>query len=243
MKLAVFDIDGTLTKTVSVDADCYVRAFADTHGISGINTNWAEYAHATDSAITLQVFKERLGRAPDADELLRLKQCFVSLLKERYMANSALFAELPGASTALLRLGQESGWAIAIAAGSWCESARLKLEAVGIELEGLPAAFADDGVSREEIVQGAISKALALHQQASFEKVVSIGDALWDVHTARRLNLAFLGVGSGEYAAVLRRAGVCHIVEDFRDYDCFLRYLNDARVPKSRITSATKSAT
>ncbi len=40
MNLAIFDIDGTLTRTLSVDAECYIRAFADEFGLSGFNADW-----------------------------------------------------------------------------------------------------------------------------------------------------------------------------------------------------------
>ena len=69
MKLVIFDIDGTLTNTSNVHQKCFVQSFADAHAISGINTNWAEYPHMTDSGITLHIFQERLGRAPESNEL------------------------------------------------------------------------------------------------------------------------------------------------------------------------------
>ena len=76
MKLAIFDIDGTLTNTNSVDDGCFVKALADSHAISGINTNWATYTHTTDSGITQQVFQERFGRNPEERELEKLKSFF-----------------------------------------------------------------------------------------------------------------------------------------------------------------------
>jgi len=231
MKLAIFDIDGTLTKTVGVDEECFVRAFADTHAITGINTNWAEYDYVTDSGITLQIFEEQFGRAPDEAELLGLKDCFVGLLREQYQINARLFAEIPGAAAMLARLEQESAWAVAIATGCWRASACLKLEAAGIKFDGLPAAFAEDGPSRERIVQAAVVKAAAAYQSHEFEKVVSIGDGLWDARTARQLGFAFLGVGSEERAEMLRRAGACRVIEDFRDFSRFFEHLDEARIP------------
>lgn len=232
MNLAIFDIDGTLTNTNSVDNECFVKALAEAHGITGVNTNWAEYPHTTDSGIMLHIFLERFGRVPEAKELAEFKQSFVDLLNEQYRSNSSLFAEISGAGSALNRLRQESDWRVAIATGCWRESASLKLAAAGLEIDGIPAAYAEDGLSREEIVQAALLKALDYYRQSNFERVVSVGDGLWDVRAARALDLAFLGIGTGEYETMLRQAGAKHVIEDLADCRLLIRCLNEAATPK-----------
>jgi phosphoglycolate phosphatase-like HAD superfamily hydrolase len=233
MKLAVFDIDGTLTNTNSVDDDCFVAALADAHAIAGISTNWNEYPHTTDSGIMLQIFQERFGRSPSSNELLEFKRCFVRLLEKRHQSASKLFDEIPGAASALDLLRQkQSGWAVSVATGCWRESALMKLRAAKMELEGVPAAYAEDGISREEIILASISKALTHYRPArDFEKIVSIGDGLWDVRAAINLKLAFVGVGVGASAARLRQAGAKHVVADFTDVEAFVRCLNEAEIP------------
>ena len=233
MKLAIFDVDGTLTNTNSVDDECFVEAFADVNEVLGINTNWAEYPHTTDSGITLHIFQERFGRAPQTDELSRLKDRFVELLDERYSSHQELFAEVQGAALALRRLKRETDWAIGVATGCWRASALLKLKAAGIEFDSIPAAFAEDGMSREEILQSVVSQALKYHRQDGFEQIVSIGDGVWDVRAAARLRMAFLGIGDEEGEEKLRRAGATHITKDFSDYDKFLRVLNGAEIPQA----------
>ncbi|MCA1593164.1 MAG: methyltransferase domain-containing protein [Acidobacteria bacterium] len=231
MKLAVFDIDGTLTGTDSVDGECFVRALEEAHAIRGVNTNWAEYPHTTDSGIVLHIFRERFGRDPDAGELIKLQNHFVELLREQRSQDATLFAEVPGAAAALQKLRQDALWGVALATGCWRASALLKLEAAGIEHDHLPAAFAEEGVSREEILRAAISKAHSRYGCARFEKVVSVGDGVWDVRAASRLELSFLGVGSGEREALLRRAGASHVIADFTDFARLTQALNGAEVP------------
>jgi phosphoglycolate phosphatase-like HAD superfamily hydrolase len=231
MKLAIFDIDGTLTDTNGVDNECFVKALAEAHSITEISTDWATYPHTTDSGITLQVFQEKFGRNPAETELDEFKGCFVKTLSEQYQSNSSSFAEIAGASIALKKLKRESDWATAIATGCWRESALLKLRAANIDIDGIPAAYAEDGLAREEILLAAVSRSLDQYRVRSFAKVVSIGDGLWDVRTARRLDFAFLGVGGGESAAMLRQAGARHVVEDFGDYDRVVGFLKEAEVP------------
>ncbi len=231
MKLAIFDIDGTLTNTNSVDDECFVKALSESHGITEIDTDWATYPHTTDSGITLQIFQEKFGRDPEGHELAKFKSCFLNLLGDEYHSNPSSFTEIAGASVALSRLRQESGWVVAIATGSWRESALLKLRAAKIDIDGIPAGFAEDGLSREQILQAAISHSLEQYRLRSFAKTVSIGDGLWDLRTARRLNFAFLGVGYGEKAAILDRAGAKHVIQDFANYDRLISLLNEAEIP------------
>ena len=232
VKLAIFDIDGTLTNTNSVDGECFVKALSKAHDITEINTDWATYPHTTDSGITLRIFQEKFGRDPEAPELDKFKSCFVNMLSEQYDSNSSSFNAIAGASVALDKLKRETDWAVAIATGCWRESALFKLRAAEIDINGIPAAFAEDGLSREEILQSAVSQSLEQYRLSSFAKTVSIGDALWDVRTARRLKFAFLGVRGGGSAAILDRAGAKHVIEDFADYDRLVRFLNEAETPR-----------
>ena len=237
MKLAVFDVDGTLTNTSEVDSVCFKLALAEAHAITEVKT-WNAFHHVTDSGITLQIFQEQIGRTPSDNDLAKLKGCFVNLLSEHHERDAGYFAEITGAAMLLNRLQQEADWAIAIATGCWQESARLKLKAAGIHLNGIPAAFAEDSIAREEIVQTAVARAATHYRQASFEKVVSIGDGLWDVRTAANLGLAFIGVASGERAEMLRTAGAKHVIEDLRDADTFLRLLHEVEAPEIRKAAA-----
>src|SRR5918912_301299 len=230
MKLAVFDIDGTLTNTNIVDGQCFVQAFADVHGVAGINTDWSQYPHTTDSGITLRIFQERRGRAPEASELAKLKERFIALLKDEYSKQPALFAEIPGAAAAFDKLRRETSWAVAIATGCWRESALLKLEAAGINFDGVPLAYADDSISREEILKDAVSQATK-HYEKDFEKIVSVGDGVWDARTALNLKFAFLGVGDRERAKRLKHEGATHVIEDYRDFAQVLQCLEEAEIP------------
>src|ERR1041384_1792023 len=81
MNLVIFDIDGTLTQTDFVDEECFVKAFHDEFGITGINTNWVAYPHCTDSGIALAIFEKQMRRAPKNEEIGRLKDRILDLLR------------------------------------------------------------------------------------------------------------------------------------------------------------------
>jgi phosphoglycolate phosphatase-like HAD superfamily hydrolase len=123
----------------------------------------------------------------------------------------------------LARLSQEPDWKVAIASGSWKAAAKLKLRAAGINPEQFPSAFADDGFSREEILKAAIVNAQHQYQLEDFDSVVSIGDGVWDVRTARNLSFPFLGIGVGDGADRLRQEGAEQVLKDLADYQEVLR--------------------
>ncbi len=226
MKLALFDIDGTLTETNEVDNECFVRAFAASHQITDIETDWTKYTHVTDSGLVSEIFNQRLGRAPNEEDFLAFKNCFIKNLNDYASKDETLFAEVLNAKTMLETLSLEKDWAIAIATGSFYDSAKLKLEKTKIDIKDFLIATADDAVSREEILHTAIKKSLEKYGLKKFEKIVSIGDGVWDVRTAKNLSLYFIGIASGKGAESLREEGANYIIKDFRDYENFLVYLN-----------------
>jgi phosphoglycolate phosphatase-like HAD superfamily hydrolase len=234
MKLAVFDLDGTLASTFAVDVECFVQAFRDALGIDRMNTVWTDYKHVTDSGVTSEAFVTAYRRAPSHDEISRLVECFVALLEERARTSNHRFGEIPGASEFLRRLRESSEWAIAIATGSWERSARFKIGKAGLDTADCPAAFAEDGPARASILQAAIARAAARHGQQSFERIVSVGDAAWDILAARDLQLPFVGVGRGERGEKLQELGASHVVEDFLLQDDCLRAMNEAQIPDRR---------
>jgi len=226
MKLALFDIDGTLTETNEVDDKCFVRAFAASHQITDIETDWTKYNHVTDSGIASEIFNQRLGRSPNEEDFLTFKSRFVENLNEFAFKDKTLFAEVSNAKVMLEKLKLEKNWVIALATGCFYDSAKLKLEKAKIHIKDFPIGTADDAISREGILQTAIEKSLEKYGLKKFEKIVSIGDGVWDVRTAKNLNLDFIGIASGKRAEALREEGANHIIKDFRDYENFLAYLN-----------------
>lgn len=218
MQLVIFDVDGTLTDTNTVDAACFARAFAE-FGIFHINQNWQDYTYSTDTGIAQQIFQNQLGRLPSPEELLRLKKRFITLLAQAAQ-NADLFNAILGATSIISKL-QQLGYQIAIATGGWYDSAILKLQKAGINVTDIPIASADDSITREEIIETAILKSERWYQ-VSFQKTVFIGDGIWDVKAAANLKLPFIGVGTA-----LANKGVQPIIDDFSNYKKVHQILSD----------------
>ena len=226
-RLAIFDIDGTLTDTNGVDDDCYRAAVAEALAIDPGAYDWEQAAHITDAGIFQWVAGE-LGRpAPSKTETDRA----IATLGEQLVAvcerEPHRFAEIPGARAALCAL-RADGWCLAIATGCWGVSARLKLRAAGIDVPEAVVACADDAMARTDIVQLAQRRA-EQHYGRTFDRVVSLGDGPWDVRAAIELTMPFIGIG--DRLSELRQLGASTVLRDYRDLDALRRALDDAAPP------------
>lgn len=230
MTLVVFDLDGTLTRTFAVDGDCYLQAFDNALGVKDVNDTWSEYEHVTDLGVMQEVFRSRFGRAPAPTAIKAFVDCFVGLLRRRYESAANAFVEVPGATAFVARL-RHAKWGVAIATGGWERSARFKIDAAQLGAGHRPAAFAEDGPARHEIVQAAVARAKTYYRENAFHRIVLVGDAIWDVRCAQNLGLPLVAVAHPDRAPHLRELGVSHVIEDFVDQNACFRCPEDARVP------------
>lgn len=228
-RLAIFDIDGTLTDTNAVDDECYLRAIGETLNVDCSAVAWSDAPHVTDSAIARWLWTRHRGRAPEESDLAGLQNRFVTTLRAELARAPDRFVAIEGAAD-LFRHLRSDGWCVALATGGWGTSAAVKLRAAGVLATDVPMACADDAESREEIVRLAWQKAEVV-TGAGFRRVVSVGDAPWDVRTARSLGLPFVGVGAGVTEQRLRAAGATTILPHFGDASAVVRALTSASVP------------
>jgi phosphoglycolate phosphatase-like HAD superfamily hydrolase len=214
--LAVFDIDGTLTQSTELDDRCFVCAMREVFGISGFSTDWLQYRYSTDSGILGELLETHRGWTPDAAEQERFRRHFHGLLQAEVRQCPQTIVEVPGAARMIARL-QEQGWQVAVATGTWRCSAEWKLRLAGIDAQRLPMATADDAPDRAEIIRQAVDRAISTNGQTAVDRVVYVGDGVWDYRSARQLGIGFVGVGTGPKQQRLREAGTEAIVADYAD--------------------------
>jgi len=227
MKLVMFDIDGTLTRTDQADETCFVQALREVFGFTDVNTDWASYPHCSDSGILEVLFQTRTGRSPLPAELSHFQAHFLSLLNGATAVHP--FGPVPGARDFLRSLIEEPAFAVSLASGAWEVSARFKLASAGLDLQQIPAAFSDDAHAREEIMQASLVRAARSHCRDSFDTIIYVGDGVWDARAARNLGFPFIGI-SNEPTRVERlyAEGARHVFRDYLDTDSFMSVLHES---------------
>lgn len=185
----MLDIDGTLVESFSFDEECYLNAVFEVLG-HRIDSDWRQYTHVTDSGILHQHLKTR--------GLLHLQERIHFKVKETFVANIGRhveqhsISEIKGARLFVEQLKARSDVSLSIATGGWEETARIKLEAVGLDVTGIPVASSNDHFSRTEIMRIALEKAFVKPHQ----KVTYFGDGEWDKKACEKLGFNFVLVGN-----------------------------------------------
>jgi phosphoglycolate phosphatase-like HAD superfamily hydrolase len=210
--LIVFDIDDTLTKSEFQHQLAYVNTMKH-FGITEINTHWKTYKHHTDSYILSENYEVNLKRdftfsfIPDfetkmTEELLKLKQT----------------EEIVGARAIVDFFMNETNYAITFATGSLLQPALVKLKQAGIAHNKDLVVSSNTIFEREGIVTEAITRAKQIYNVETFDSIISIGDGLWDLATARNLEVHFIGIGS-KNSEDFKSNNCKVIIDDWTDFD------------------------
>jgi phosphoglycolate phosphatase-like HAD superfamily hydrolase len=226
-RLAVFDVDGTLTDTNAVDDECYLDAVSDVLGFARETLDWTDAPHITDSGILRWLVDQRSALI-NSDRESAVISRFVELLEQQLSTTPSRFSPIRGAATVRSAL-ERRGWHVALATGGWESSARLKLKAIGFDLDGIVMASASDALSRTDIVQCALRR--ATERFGAFERVVNVGDAVWDVRTSAIVGWPLVGVATGARADKLRASGASIVLADLSDIEAVVAALDAARTP------------
>lgn len=188
--LIVFDIDGTLAHSEDQHQTAYVQAL-QAMGISNINTNWIAYKHITDSHIFKINYQLAFNKIAGVTEL----QEFDAILYQK-IQTEATIQEISGAKKLIDEVAKSDVFDHVFATGSMEQAAFYKLDSIGVAYDKKLVLTANEGDAREEIVSAAIETAKNYYQQKQYQRIISIGDGVWDYKTAQNLNIEFIGVGA-----------------------------------------------
>ena len=192
-KLAIFDIDGTLTDSVKIHQSAFVKAL-NNFGLSDFDTNWSSYKHHTDSYIFKTIFEAQFKRPLIHKDIERFEKFLYELILEAVSQNP--LKEIEGAKNFLSTLKDNSDFDIVFATGSLFKPAKLKLEQVEISLPDNLIISANQIFSRDDLVLKAIDAAKAFYSYDTYEQIISFGDGLWDYETAKNINIDFIGINN-----------------------------------------------
>lgn len=227
MNLVIFDIDGTLTRTNAADQHCYIRTIEAVISPDLVAFDEESFTHFTDSFIIAELFRRHKGEATP-DDVQRFKAAYLQTLQHTQAHNPDGFQAVAGAQDVFHQLPDT--WATALATGCWEESALLKLKFANIDTRQAPLATASEAQERANIVRSAIAKA-EKHYQSTFERIVYIGDGIWDLRTCAELGLPFVGIDAEQNTRKRALLGNFFQMEHYQDISNFVQLLEQAAVP------------
>ncbi|MBK9012950.1 MAG: HAD family hydrolase [Saprospiraceae bacterium] len=227
--LVIFDIDGTLVYSNKIDSQCFAQTYRAIYGLEFPTIDWTKYPHVTDTTIFKTVIRQHFDREAEATELVEFQHQFVALLEERRRVQPEAFLEVPHARRTVERLLGDERFVVGIGTGGWLRPAHVKLRHVEIPIDYIVVAGADGHEQREGIIGQVVDTVARSHEVS---RTVYVGDAIWDVNTTRRMNMNFVGIRKNGDFDLLRNEGTSVVLQDYRDYDLFLRAVFEAEPPK-----------
>ncbi len=230
MHLVVFDVDGNLADTAPVDMECFWQAAKEIFRLPSDYPTWVEGLKDVTGLGILALFCEQaFARKMSASELDQFKGRFVAILEAAVLKNVKCFCAMPDAADVLAALRATAGFEAAIATGCFLASAEFKLRSAGLLQPDIPIASCDNARSREEIMTISANRTVAKHGR-NVSAVTYIGDGLWDFQAAQRLGWNFIGIGTGDAADQLLRAGAMALLPHFSPSEGFFDAISKAAI-------------
>jgi beta-phosphoglucomutase-like phosphatase (HAD superfamily) len=209
--LFLFDIDGTLTDSVTTYHKVITVAMQRL-GITNIDTDYDNYLHHTDSYALEYNYERNFGKKASIEQR-DLMDDFLA----REMDNHPPIQEILGAKS-LLQILAKNNTPVAFGTGAFPKATAIKMTSAGLEYRPEVLATSKTSISREGFVLQAIDQAKSFYNKTKFNRIIAFGDGVWDLQTAQRLGLEFVGVGNAKKQALVEN-GCKHWVEDFVDFD------------------------
>lgn len=216
--MVLWDVDHTLIEMRGVGRAIYERAFEAVTGQPLVH-------HADVSGRTEpEIIRETLT-LHDIESTDELTQQFVAALIDGYESVKEELAQhgraLPGASTTLAHLAEESAIHQSVLSGNLRAVAHIKLEVFGLlpYLDLRSGAYGDDSPHRPTLVGIAQARAFQrLAHRFTADNTVLIGDTPKDMAAALDGGAKSLAIASGKSSAEeLRQAGASVVLPDLLD--------------------------
>jgi HAD superfamily hydrolase (TIGR01509 family) len=205
----IFDLDGTLVDSVYQHVLAWKQAL-DQEGIPLSVWRIHRKIGMSGGLFTNRLLRET-GQPISAERIDHLRR----LHAEAYQRQAAQIVPLPGAPE-LLQYLRDAGIPCAIATSGRMETARVNIEALGVDPERMVVVTRDQVKYAKPDPDLFVTAAARLN--VPIESAVVVGDAIWDMLAARRAHAFGVGLLSGGYGQEeLERAGAARVYQDPAD--------------------------
>jgi phosphoglycolate phosphatase len=220
MKLALFDIDGTLLLSQGLGRAAKAHAMREVFGTES-NVQTHPFGGKTD----WQILNELLGPLGWTNEAIGARMadyetCFARYMRE--LASEFTATPLPGALELVQALDARPDVLVGVVTGNTRETAPVKLRAGGFEPSLFRVgAFGSESHNRNDLPALAIQRAEALvGAKIAPADVFVIGDTVADVTCARAVGAVAVAVLTGfEERELLLASQPDYVLNDLREFD------------------------
>lgn len=222
VKLALFDIDGTLLWTDGAGRTAIRKALLAEMGTAGPIEDF-RFDGKTDPQIVRDLMlgaDHRYARSPHHIQAVCSR--YLELLGTELQSGDRNVRPLPGVLHLLETLDARSDIVMGLLTGNLEAGARLKLSAAGIDFTRFRVgAFGSDASDRTELPPIAAARAAALMDgRPAGDRIVIIGDTPADVTCGAGVGARAIAVATGSYGVdELYAAGAHAVFEDLSDTD------------------------
>jgi phosphoglycolate phosphatase len=204
MRLALFDIDGTLITDGGAARVAYAEALEATYGYRGELRRY-DFSGRTDPQITHMVLRDAGLSAAEIDA--RMDALWAVYLDRLAAHTPGRVRVLPGVPELLDALAADSSVTLALLTGNIEPGARLKLAGADLNRYFPFGAFGSDSAKREELPPIAVARAAALTGiDFRARDIVIVGDSIYDVRCGVPHGATTIAIASGKTPAELLRA-------------------------------------
>ena len=223
--MILFDIDGTLLWTDGAGRSAIRTALSTEMGSTGPIDGY-RFDGKTDPQIVHELM--RAAGHPQAGNQAQIQAVcdrYVECLERELASGGRVLHVYPGVRVLLRSLQRRADALLGLLTGNLAAGARLKLGAVGIDIEMFRVgAFGSDAAERDKLPAIAADRAAdVLGVRPEGEAIVIIGDTPADVTCGESVEARAIAVATGFYSAdALRDAGAYAVFEDLSDAECVL---------------------
>jgi len=196
MKLILFDIDGTLTRSNGAGRGAFDKIFSrlfDKHSVS----DGMSFAGKTDPMIIQEIFQRHFARLPSIEELSLIKEGYMKAVHEDTIEQPC-YNPVEGVLPVLESIAQDKNALLGLATGNFEETAQLKLKSAKIEHYFHFGGFGSDSPIRKDLTQLGIEKGKRLiPKDKTLDSVFVIGDTIHDVNAGNACEAITIGITTG----------------------------------------------
>lgn len=201
MRLALFDIDGTLILTGGAGMRAFYRAVRQVFGIR-VDSEIINPDGKTDPLIA-QGLLEHFGQSErwNAESRAQLFTVYLEYLEEEMeqARERGTIRILPGVTELLDHLAADRDFAIGLVTGNLEQGARIKLASAGLAGYFAFGGYGSDSEDRTTLIRAAIRRGTQLAVPAAVARVFVLGDTPLDITHGHAAGASVIAVASARY--------------------------------------------